>query len=52
MCLEVGVDKWKSAVDRSESDNPRWGYIPAEGRTPAKHLGESHLFERSCRCAH
>eukprot|EP01043_Picozoa_sp_COSAG02_P070552 COSAG02_NODE_12538_length_1528_cov_1.696291_1_plen_348_part_00 len=48
VCLEVGVQKWKSAVDRSETDHPRWGYIPEDSSNPAKHFGESNTFERTC----
>jgi hypothetical protein len=42
VCLEVGIEKWKSGVDRSETDTPKWGF------TEEKHYGESHVFERAC----
>jgi hypothetical protein len=53
VCLEVGIQKWKSSVDRSETDHPRWGYIPEDRSNPkkpipAKHFGESNMFERTC----
>lgn len=52
VCLEVGIEKWKSEVDRSETDNPKWGYVQTTDEetheTQYSHFGESHVFERTC----